>query len=79
MDRQMPEMDGLTATRMIRHISGSASTPWIIAMTASAQEDEKQEYLDSGANDFIAKQSDINALQERMREYQRQQESEGQG
>lgn len=79
MDRQMPEMDGLEATRMIRHISGSASTPWIIAMTASAQEDEKQEYLDSGANDFIAKPIDINALQERMREYQRQQESEGQG
>lgn len=77
MDRQMPGMDGLEATQKLRRISGSASKPWIIAMTASAQEDEKQEYLSSGANDFIAKPVDIKDLHERMRAFQRQGESEG--
>jgi len=77
MDRQMPGMDGLEATQKIRRISGSTSKPWIIAMTASAQEDEKQEYLSSGANDFIAKPIDIKDLHDRMREFQRQGESEG--
>lgn len=71
MDRQMPGMDGLVATRQIRKQLGSPTRPWIIAMTASAQEDQKQEYLDSGANDFIGKPIDFDALSSRLQRYLR--------
>jgi signal transduction histidine kinase/FixJ family two-component response regulator len=64
MDRQMPNMDGLEATKRIRKITKSGTTPWIIAMTASAQEDEQAEYLDSGANDFLSKPVSIQSLAE---------------
>ena len=66
MDRHMPGIDGLEAARRIRAWSGSASEPWIIAMTASAQEDERNEYLQAGANDFLAKPIDSAALAARI-------------
>ncbi|MFA7555674.1 MAG: ATP-binding protein [Spongiibacteraceae bacterium] len=66
MDRQMPEMDGLEATIAIRNQYSSTVQPWIIAMTASAQDDEKQEYLDAGANDFIGKPISFESLKEKI-------------
>lgn len=52
MDMQMPEMDGLTSTRMIR--SEQYHTP-IIALTANAVKEEKEKCLDAGMNDFVSK------------------------
>ncbi len=75
MDRQMPGMDGLDTTRRIRKLLASDTHPWIIAMTASAQEDEKAEYLQSGANDFIGKPVELNTLQEKITVYLDQRES----
>lgn len=69
MDRHMPEMDGLEATRIIRRQLGDNRHPWIIAMTASAQEDEKLEYLNSGANDFLGKPIDFEGLQRIIQHY----------
>lgn len=57
MDVQMPEMDGITATRLIRE-SRSADRLPIIAMTAHAYEEEKQRCLDAGMNDHVAKPVD---------------------
>ncbi len=54
MDVQMPELDGLEATRCIR-ISESLPQPYIIAMTANAMADDRDACLDAGMNDFIAK------------------------
>jgi signal transduction histidine kinase/CheY-like chemotaxis protein len=54
MDVQMPVMDGLSATQAIRQLPGYASTP-ILAMTADAMEENRQECLKAGMNDHIAK------------------------
>lgn len=53
MDVQMPEMDGLTATRLIRNIAGHAVP--VIAMTAHVQESEISKCIAAGMNDFLAK------------------------
>jgi signal transduction histidine kinase/DNA-binding response OmpR family regulator len=55
MDMQMPEMDGLEATRAIRAEFPPHRQPVIIAMTANALEGDKQACLDAGMNDYISK------------------------
>jgi PAS domain S-box-containing protein len=57
MDVQMPEMDGPTATGVIRareRAEGRARTP-IVALTANAMAHQVAEYLQSGMDDFVAK------------------------
>ena len=53
MDIQMPEMDGLTATKRIRQ-AGHNSVP-IIAMTANAMKGDRELCLEAGMNDYITK------------------------
>jgi len=53
MDMQMPEMDGITTTQIIR--IQSKHQPWIIAMTAHAIGDARESCLDAGMNDYISK------------------------
>lgn len=54
MDIQMPDMDGLEATRQIRAHPGLATLP-VIAMTASAGSEDRQHCVDAGMVDFISK------------------------
>ncbi|MEX2281081.1 MAG: response regulator [Gemmatimonadota bacterium] len=54
MDVQMPEMDGITATRRIRAMPGGAEIP-IYALTAHALAEERQRCLDAGMTGFLSK------------------------
>ena len=54
MDVHMPGMNGLDATRAIRKLPGKATLP-IIAMTASAFDEERALCLEAGMNDHIGK------------------------
>ena len=54
MDRRMPVMDGLEATRRLRQLP-DGQTVKIVAVTASAFKDQQQEMLDAGMDDFVRK------------------------
>jgi PAS domain S-box-containing protein len=55
MDWQMPEMDGLEATRQIRRLLTDTRHIPIIAMTANADAGFREACLTAGANDYISK------------------------
>lgn len=55
MDVQMPNMDGLQATRKIRHQKTDHREIPIIAMTAHAMQGDKEKCLEAGMNDYISK------------------------
>lgn len=55
MDVQMPEMDGLTATRYICEQFLAHLRPRIIAMTANAMQGDRQLCLEAGMDDYISK------------------------
>jgi CheY-like chemotaxis protein len=65
MDMQMPELDGLDATRVIRAADSGHKVP-ILAMTANAFVEDKVLCREAGMNDFITKPVDPVVLYEVM-------------
>ena len=68
MDIQMPEMDGIQATREIRNDAKYKSLP-IIALTANAMADDRKRCLEAGMNDHLAKPINPKALYQAIRKW----------
>ena len=54
-DVQMPEMDGVEATRRILERWEPGERPWIVAMTAEAMQGDRERFLAAGMNDYVVK------------------------
>ena len=63
MDVHMPEMDGLEATQRIRQVIPAERRPWIIAMTASAMESDRQACFAAGMDSYTPKPVTMDSLE----------------
>jgi len=66
MDVQMPEMDGLEATRRLRDQFPAVQQPQVIAMTANAMQGDREMCLEAGMDDYISKPIRIEVLVEAL-------------
>jgi PAS domain S-box-containing protein len=71
MDIQMPQMDGVEATSEIRKLNLS-HTPPIIAMTAYSMKEDKERFILSGLDDYIAKPIKADVLIDKVKEWLRE-------
>lgn len=70
MDVQMPEMDGLEATRRICREWPPTRRPWIIAVTASAVQGDREMCLEAGMDDYISKPIRVEELAQALEKCQ---------
>ncbi len=69
MDVQMPEMDGLEATRRVRLLGGLASEVPIIALTANAMKGDRERCIQAGMNDYVSKPIDKTDLFDKIQHW----------
>ncbi|WP_434683621.1 GAF domain-containing protein [Pseudanabaena minima] len=69
MDVQMPVMDGLAATKIIRQSSSSETRPWIVALTADALPEDYNTCINAGMNDYISKPINIKQIERSLLRY----------
>lgn len=77
MDLSMPEMDGLTATRLLRALPGPPGRVPVVAMTADTDEADRVRCQDAGMNDHVAKPVDRVLLLETVEKWLRAASSPG--
>ncbi len=68
MDIQMPDMDGIQASEIIRQLPLHARTP-IVAVTAHALDGEREQLIAAGMNDYLAKPIDETKLRQLLQRY----------
>ncbi|ERK12516.1 BarA sensory histidine kinase [Pantoea sp. AS-PWVM4] len=68
MDIQMPEIDGIRASEIIRSLPLHAATP-IVAVTAHALDGEREQLINAGMNDYLAKPIDEDKLSQLLQRY----------
>lgn len=68
MDIQMPDMDGVTATKLIREL-GIPNLPPIVAMTAYSMREDRERFLNEGLDDYISKPIRANLLIQKVKEW----------
>ena len=64
MDVQMPEMDGIEASQIIRSMQAGVKHTPIVAMTAYALQGDAQKCLDAGMDDYIPKPFDVKRVKQ---------------
>jgi signal transduction histidine kinase/DNA-binding response OmpR family regulator len=69
MDINMPEMDGLTATRHIRAMPTSINQVPIIALTADAMKEDKEKCIEVGMNDYVSKPFRLEEIEYILKNY----------
>lgn len=69
MDCQMPELDGLAATRRIRSLEAGKSRVPIVAVTAGTVSGARRACLDAGMDDFLAKPFSLGRLRKKVLEW----------
>lgn len=71
MDVQMPHMDGISATRILRKELVGERAPVIVAMTANALRGDREKYLAAGMNDYLAKPVQLCQIEEMIMKWSR--------
>ncbi|MDA0348174.1 MAG: response regulator [Verrucomicrobia bacterium] len=69
MDLMMPVLDGISATKEIRETIPPAKQPIIVALTANSSEDDINNCLAIGMNDFITKPVELDVLEKTLNEH----------
>jgi len=74
MDIELPGMDGIETTRIIKSKSEYKDVP-VIALTAYAMKGDRERFLKAGLDDYIAKPIHVTDFMERMKKYLGSQDS----
>jgi two-component system sensor histidine kinase/response regulator len=71
MDVQMPEMDGIEATRILRQEEATGGGHlWIIALTANAMDGDRERFIAAGMDDYLSKPLRADTLLEKLLHFQ---------
>jgi CheY-like chemotaxis protein len=71
MDIEMPIMDGITATKIIKRNPAYAKIP-IVVLTAYAMKGDREKFLEQGFDDYIAKPIDVPSFMKKMEKYRKE-------